>query len=134
MPAAHSEGAGCYDVYAAPDAVVKLSPGQRTAISTGLKVEVPYGYILSVRPRSGLAIKEGLTLVNSPGTIDSDYRGEVKILVINLGDAEIKISPGDRIAQFLLEKTWPIEWQETLESDIENTKRGEDGFGSTGKS
>ncbi|MES0490361.1 MAG: dUTP diphosphatase [Leptospirales bacterium] len=130
LPEKKTVGAGAYDIRAALDSEIELKPGQRKAIATGLRVEIPQGFILSVRPRSGLAIKEGLTMVNSPGTIDSDFRGEIQILTINLGDKLVTIKPHDRIAQLVLEKTYEIEWVETT---LGQTERGEGGFGSTGK-
>ncbi|MDH5717542.1 MAG: dUTP diphosphatase [Spirochaetia bacterium] len=132
-PEKTSEGAACYDIRAFLEKPVILKPRERFSIPTGIKVQIPVGFMLSVRPRSGLAIKEGLTLINSPGTIDSDFRGEIHILVINLGESEIKISNEERIAQLVLEKTYEIKWEVKKEDDLSSTKRGEGGFGSTGK-
>jgi dUTP pyrophosphatase len=100
-------------------------------ISTGLSVEIPEGYEIQVRPRSGLALKHGVTVLNSPGTIDSDYRGEIGIILINLGPFPFVIKEGDRIAQLVLSKVEQIEWTPVLL--VSETKRGEGGFGSTGK-
>jgi len=130
LPEKKTSGAGAYDIRSASDAEIILQPGERKAIPTGLRVEIPQGFILSVRPRSGLAINEGLTMVNSPGTIDSDFRGEIQVLTINLGNKPVTIQPHDRIAQLILEKTYEIEWVDTA---LAQTERGESGFGSTGK-
>jgi len=131
LPKKQTDGAGCYDVYAFLDEELSIASNERKMIPTGLRVEIPKNYILSIRPRSGLAIKKGLTLINSPGTIDSDYRGEIKILVINHGSDEIIIKNHERIAQFILEKTHEIQW---LESEhLEKSNRDEGGFGSTGR-
>jgi dUTP pyrophosphatase len=121
--------AGC-DVTACLEAPMKIEAGKRAAIPTGLKFEIPQGYEIQVRPRSGLAFKSGLTVVNAPGTIDSDYRGEVKILVINLGEAPVEIQNGDRVAQLILQRVEIIQWQET--ESLEASTRDAGGFGSTG--
>ena len=109
-----------------------LEPGERLLIPTGLSVEIPQGFEIQVRPRSGLALREGLGLLNSPGTIDADYRGEIKIIVVNLGQNTIKIHPGDRIAQLVLCPVIQLEWDEGIE--LNETLRGTQGFGSTGVS
>ena len=109
-----------------------VKPGERVAVPTGLSVEIPEGYEIQVRPRSGLAFKKGLTVVNAPGTIDSDYRGEVKVLLINLGNEAVEILNQDRIAQLVLQKVEQILWQEAQE--LTSTERGIGGFGSTGVS
>ncbi len=107
-----------------------LQPGERTLIPTGLSMEFPHGYEVQARPRSGLAIKRGLSLVNTPGTIDADYRGEVKIIVINLGQEPIQIQDQERIAQLVL---CPVIQAEIVDaSDLSDSARGEGGFGSTG--
>lgn len=105
--------------------------GGRAAIPTGLKMAIPEGYELQVRPRSGLAIKQGLTVANTPGTIDSCYRGEVMVILMNLGDEPFEIKQGDKIAQAVLNKYEHINWN--LVDKLEETDRGENGFGSTGK-
>jgi len=107
-----------------------IEPGARAAVPTGLVVEIPEGYEGQVRPRSGLAIKAGLTIVNAPGTIDSDYRGELKVLMINLGSDPVSIGRGDRIAQLLVAPVTRASFIET--EDLSASKRGEGGFGSTG--
>lgn len=130
LPFRQSAGSAGYDVTAFLDEEVKIARGEIIAIPTGLKVELPPEYMLSVRPRSGLALKHGITCINSPGTIDSDFRGEIKILLINAGPEDYVIHPGERIAQFILEPVLSIEWEE---SDLSETSRGEGGFGSTGR-
>ena len=112
------------------DAARVLAPLGRDAIPTGLAVEFPAGYEIQVRPRSGLAFKQGLTVVNAPGTIDSDYRGEIKILLVNLGTESVTVQPGDRIAQLVLQKVDQMQFVEA--DDLGETRRGADGFGSTG--
>lgn len=108
-----------------------IDPGGRCLVETGLFVEVPQGYELQVRPRSGLAIKHGITVLNSPGTIDSDYRGEIGVILINHGLRSVQFHAGDRIAQLVLAKVETIQWLPV--NDLTGTMRGEKGFGSTGK-
>ena len=130
LPAYASDGAAGADLCAAVDAEMVLEPGDRAAVPTGLVLEVPKGYEGQVRPRSGLAIKAGLTIVNAPGTIDSDYRGELKVLMINLGSDPVSIGRGDRIAQLLIA---PVNHASFVESAaLSVSERGDDGFGSTG--
>ena len=111
---------------------IELLPMQRVLIPTGLFLEIPIGFEAQVRPRSGLALKHGVALVNSPGTIDADYRGEVGVLLINLGDVPFVISTGDRIAQLVVAKHESVVWQ--LVEVLDQTQRGAGGFGHTGKS
>jgi len=111
------------------DALV-LKPMERTIIKTGLFIELPIGVEAQVRPRSGLAIKKGITVLNAPGTIDADYRGEIGVILINLSQEEFTINNGDRIAQLVIAKHERAEWNEVTE--LSKTKRGEGGFGSTG--
>lgn len=132
LPERESGGAGAYDVRAFLKEAITLEAGERAAIPTGLRVELPEDFILSVRPRSGLAIHHGITLVNSPGTVDSDYRGEIKILIINLGKSGFRVENGERIAQLVLERAYPIEWVEA-QDELRESERGEKGFGSTGR-
>lgn len=128
LPAYETAGAAGMDVRAAE--AVTLAPGARAAVATGLSVAVPDGYELQVRARSGLALRQGLAVLNAPGTIDSDYRGEVKIILANLGAGPIEIAPGMRIAQLVLAPVVRAEW---LEVDrLPPTARGAGGFGSTG--
>ena len=132
LPAYATEGAAGLDLVAAVDQPVEISPGKRALIPTGLQIAVPRGFEAQVRPRSGLALNSGLTVLNSPGTIDSDYRGEVKIILANLGDETINILRGTRIAQLVVAPVERIAWRQVTE--LEGTKRGDGGFGSTGKS
>ena len=111
---------------------VTIAPGKTALIKTGLHVEIPYGYEIQVRPRSGLALKHSITVLNSPGTIDSDYRGEVGVILINHGTEDFQIKISERIAQMVLVKVEHIAWQ-AVGSLTGGTKRGEKGFGSTGK-
>jgi len=131
LPAYGTEGAAGMDVLAALDSDFVLAPGARAAIPTGLMMAVPADHEMQVRARSGLALKEGLAVLNAPGTIDSDYRGEVKIILANLGSAPFTISRGMRIAQLVLAPYVRAEWAET--DSLDETARGEGGFGSTGR-
>lgn len=128
LPAYATEGAAGMDVVAAED--LTLAPGGRHAVATGFALAIPDGYEIQVRPRSGLALKHGISLPNTPGTIDSDYRGELKIIMINLGDAPFVIQRGDRIAQLLAA---PVQLARFAEVEtLSDTARGAGGFGSTG--
>lgn len=118
------------DVRASLNAPVVLNPLQRAMIPTGLFLEIPVGYEVQVRPRSGLAAKKGITVLNTPGTIDADYRGEVNVILVNLSDQPFTVEPGERIAQLVLAKHEKIDWEEV--SELGTTERGEGGFGSTG--
>lgn len=108
-----------------------LKPLQRTLIPTGIFIELPAGYEAQIRPRSGLALKNGITVLNSPGTIDADYRGEIKILLVNLSDQPFSIKNGERICQMVIAKHEQISWTEV--DSLEDTSRGDGGFGHTGK-
>ncbi|RYG33390.1 dUTP diphosphatase [bacterium] len=108
----------------------ELLPGERKAVPTGLRFAVPDGYEIQARPRSGLAMKHGIAMVNAPGTIDSDFRGEVRVLLINLGENVVTFDKGDRIAQFVLCPVARCDWQQVAR--LEESERGEGGFGSTG--
>ena len=131
LPRYHSDHAAGIDLMADVDDDQVLKPLQRAAIPTGIALEIPSGYEGQVRPRSGRALSEGLTLVNSPGTIDSDYRGELRVIVINLGSEPLTIKPGDRIAQVVFA---PVVRMEIVEDDrLEDSGRGEGGFGHTGR-
>jgi dUTP pyrophosphatase len=130
LPAYGTEGAAGMDVLAAVDGELLLEPGQRIAVPTGLIMAVPPGHEMQVRARSGLALKEGLAVLNAPGTIDSDYRGEVKIILANLGQRPFTITRGMRIAQLVLAPYVRARWAET--GSLEETARGAGGFGSTG--
>ena len=128
LPSYATHGAAGMDVVAAED--IDLMPGQRHAVATGFKVAIPEGHEIQVRPRSGLALKHGITVPNTPGTIDSDYRGELKVIVINHGDQPFPIRRGERIAQLVPAVVTQAEWDEVEE--LCETARGAGGFGSTG--
>lgn len=119
------------DLYANIDTPVVLKPLQRTLITTGLFIELPEGYEAQIRPRSGLAMKEGVTVLNTPGTIDADYRGEICIIMINLSDKEYLIKDGERICQMIIGKHERVEWMQV--EKLDTTDRGAGGFGHTGK-
>jgi dUTP pyrophosphatase len=129
LPAYATPGAAGLDVVAAED--VDLLPGQRHAVATGFKVAIPHGFEIQVRPRSGLAFKHGLSVPNAPGTIDSDYRGELKVLLINHGDEPFAIRRGERIAQLVPAAVTLAAFDEV--DDLDATARGHGGFGSTGQ-
>ena len=133
LPAYETGGAAGMDLRAAvaEDAPMVLKPGARDMVPTGLAFAVPAGFEAQVRPRSGLAAKAGITCLNTPGTIDSDYRGEVKVILINLGPEDFTIRRGDRIAQLVIAPVAQAEWQEV--ADLDDTSRGAGGFGSTGR-
>ena len=129
LPAYATEGAAGLDLRA--DLSVTLAPGERALVPTGLALAIPPGYEGQVRPRSGLALREGITCLNTPGTIDSDYRGEVGVILVNLGQKSVALARGDRIAQLVIAR---VERAELLESDsLPPTGRGEGGFGHTGR-
>ena len=128
LPAYASEGAAGMDVVSAED--VALAPGARHAVATGFAFAIPHGYEVQVRPRSGLALKHGISVPNTPGTIDSDYRGEVKVILVNHGNEPFAIARGDRVAQLVLAPVTRATWEEV--SDLDETARGAGGFGSTG--
>lgn len=124
-------GSAGMDVRANIQSPIELAPMQRTLVKTGLFVEIPLGYEIQVRPRSGLAYKKGITVLNSPGTIDADYRGEIGVLLVNLSDQAVRIEDGERVAQLVLAKHDQAQWQ--VVEELEETKRGQGGFGSTGR-
>lgn len=132
LPEYETEGSAGCDLRAALTDPITLKPGKRALIPTGLKMALPEGFEAQIRPRSGLAYKHGITMLNTPGTIDSDYRGEVKVLAINHGEEEFTIQHGDRIAQMVIAPIQQIEIQQVYE--LPKTRRGEGGFGSTGVS
>jgi|SRR5690606_5883416 dUTP pyrophosphatase len=131
LPEYVTEGAAGMDLRANLTEDIVLKPMERALIPTGLFIELPDGYEAQVRPRSGLALKQGLTCLNSPGTVDSDYRGELKVILINLSTEDQMIRHGDRIAQMVIAKYERAEWEIT--DTISETKRNEGGFGHTGK-
>jgi dUTP pyrophosphatase len=130
LPQYETGGSAGLDLRAHLAEGITLGPLERTLVPTGLFIELPIGYEAQVRPRSGLAIKKGLTLVNSPGTIDSDYRGEVKVILVNLSNQPQAVEPGERIAQMVIARYERIEWAEA--EQLSETARGAGGFGSTG--
>lgn len=130
LPSYMSEHAAGLDLAADLDDTLELAPGARALVPTGLAIAIPPGYEGQVRPRSGRAVDEGLTVLNTPGTIDADYRGEVRVLVVNLGQATIRLSRGDRIAQLVVAPVVRVVWDEV--AALAPTARGGGGFGSTG--
>lgn len=131
LPAYETLHASGMDLRAALNEPLTLNPGERMAVPTGLCVAIPPGYEAQVRPRSGWAIKNGITMINAPGTIDADYRGEIKVLLVNLGEAAVTIKRGDRIAQMVIAPVTQAFWNET--SELDSTDRGDGGFGHTGQ-
>ena len=130
LPARATAGAAGVDLVAAPDAPVTLVPGGRHPVPTGIAIALPEGYEAQVRPRSGLAVRHGVTVLNSPGTIDADYRGEIKVVLINLGDRAVSIARGMRIAQLVVAPVTEIAFRQV--ETLNRTARGSDGLGSTG--
>jgi dUTP pyrophosphatase len=130
LPIYGTEDSAGMDLTAAIDTPIVLGSGKRVLVPTGIAIALPKGYEAQIRPRSGLALKNGITLVNSPGTIDADYRGEISIILINHGEEEFSIEPGMRIAQMVIASYQRIIWDEVDNLDI--TDRGNGGFGSTG--
>lgn len=120
------------DIHAAVPGPVEIEPGERKIIETAIAISLPEGYEAQIRPRSGLAITHGITLINSPGTIDADFRGEIKLLLVNLGDRKFVVNRGDRIAQMVVQKVARAVWD--LEESLDETPRGSGGFGHTGYS
>ena len=131
LPAYATPGSSGMDIRAFITSEESLMPLERKLIPTGIFVQIPMDYEIQIRPRSGMALKNGITCLNSPGTIDADYRGEIKVLLINLSNEQQIIQPGDRIAQMVVAKVEKAQWNEVTE--IDNTQRGEGGFGHTGK-
>src|SRR5258708_23516210 len=131
LPEYAREGSAGMDLRASIAEPVVLNPLERQLVPTGLFIELPIGYEAQVRPRSGLAFKQGITVLNSPGTIDSDYRGEIKVILINLSGEEQTLHPGDRIAQMVIASVEQVRWEEV--DEINSTARNAGGFGHTGK-
>jgi dUTP pyrophosphatase len=131
LPAYMTEGAAGMDVCADLAGDIEITPLERALIPTGIAIALPIGFEAQIRPRSGLALKQGLTLLNSPGTIDSDYRGEIQIIAINLGAVPIVIQPGQRIAQMVVQRVVRVTWQEV--NELASTAREAGGFGHTDK-
>lgn len=130
LPAYETPSSAGMDVRARLDSPVTLQPLQRALIPTGLRIQLPQGYECQVRPRSGLALKHGISLVNTPGTVDADYRGEIGIIVINLSDQPYTITDGERIAQLVIKEYVHVTWEQV--DRIDETERGDGGFGHTG--
>ena len=131
LPSYATGAAAGMDLRANIDSPLVLKSLERTLVATGLFIELPVGYEAQIRPRSGLAFKNGLTVLNSPGTIDADYRGEIKVILVNLSKEDFIINDGERVAQMVIAKHEQAEWQEV--QVLEESGRGEGGFGSTGK-
>lgn len=131
LPQYETPGSSGMDLMAAIEEQVTISPGERILVPTGLAIAIPDGYEAQVRPRSGLAIKHGITCLNSPGTIDSDYRGEIKVILINLGTTDYKIEPGSRIAQIIFAGVMKASWRTV--KGLPDSDRGSGGFGHTGE-
>lgn len=130
LPSYETTGSAGLDLRAWLQEPIELKPLERKLVPTGLFIELPAGYEAQIRPRSGLAVKKGLTLLNTPGTIDSDYRGEIKIIIVNVSDVPQIIENGERIAQMVVSRYEQITWQ--LSTELESTDRGAGGFGHTG--
>ncbi len=130
LPSYETTGSAGMDLRANLTSTIELKPMERTLVPTGLFIELPHGFEAQIRPRSGLAVKKGLTMLNTPGTIDSDYRGEIKVIVINLSTETQIIEHGERVAQMVISKFEQINWEAVEE--LEETSRGAGGFGSTG--
>lgn len=131
LPAYATSGSSGMDIRASIDTPQTLQSLERALIPTGLFIELPQGYEAQIRPRSGLAIKQGLTCLNTPGTIDADYRGEIKVILINLSQEPQVIQPGDRIAQMVIQQVEQVQWK--LVEELQATERNAGGFGHTGK-
>lgn len=132
LPQYETEGSAGMDLRAATDGkTIVILPGKRCLVKTGLRIELPLGFEAQVRPRSGLALKKGVTVLNTPGTIDCDYRGEIGVILINLGEEPFEVNDGDRIAQLVVARYERVAWN--LTSSVSDTERGEGGFGHTGK-
>tara|TARA_B110001450_G_scaffold55210_1_gene51749 strand:- start:867 stop:1301 length:435 start_codon:yes stop_codon:yes gene_type:complete len=130
IPSYETEGSAGMDLRANIDALVVLKPLERAIIKTGLYIALPIGFEAQVRSRSGLAAKKGITVLNSPGTVDADYRGEIGVILVNLSNEEFVVNDGDRIAQLIVAKHERLKWEEV--ATLEDTERGLGGFGSTG--
>ena len=131
LPAYATVSSAGLDLKAVLDQPIRLQPLERKIIGTGLKIALPEGYEAQVRPRSGLAAKYGITVLNAPGTIDADYRGEIGVILVNLSNEAVEIAPGERIAQLVVAQYTQVDWE--LVETLDTTARGGGGFGSTGK-
>ena len=130
LPSYKTTGSVGMDIHAAISDPIKILPNRRALVPSGMIVEIPIGYEIQIRPRSGLVLKYGITVLNTPGTIDSDYRGEIGVILINHGDKEFILNPEDRIAQMIISRVIKVELEEV--NSLSNTQRGKGGFGSTG--
>lgn len=130
LPAYETLSSAGMDLRAAIENPIVLKPLERMLLPTGLRVQLPQGYEMQIRPRSGLALRHGISLVNTPGTVDADYRGEIGVIIINLSNEPFTINPGERIAQMVISQYTKIEWEEA--ERLDETKRGDGGFGHTG--
>lgn len=130
LPEYKTELSAGMDLYAAVNEPMTLSPGARAMVPTGIRIALPAGTEAQIRPRSGLAAKHGISMVNTPGTIDADYRGEIKVILINHGDIPFEIKRGDRVAQMIIAPVIRAQWKEV--QDLDDTERGDGGFGHTG--
>lgn len=130
LPERATSGSAGFDLRAAIEEPMTIAPGERALVPTGLVLEIPAGWEGQVRPRSGLALRHGVTLLNAPGTIDSDYRGEVRVILVNLGREAFTVARGERVAQVVFGRVDAVEWEEV--EAVEESGRGEGGFGSTG--
>lgn len=130
LPSRATSGSAGFDLHAAVDAELRIEPGARVLVPTGVRIAVPPGYEAQVRPRSGLALRHGIVLPNAPGTIDSDYRGEIQVIVMNAGHEPFAVRRGDRIAQLVIAPVARAEW--ALVDELEDTARGAGGFGHSG--
>jgi len=130
LPEYKTDGSVGMDLYSAVKEDVVIAPGERKLIPTGIRIAIPDGFEGQVRPRSGLAIKHGIGLLNSPGTIDSDYRGEIQVILINLGESPFVVKRGDRIAQLIISPVVKVEWE--VVAELPQSERGSGGFGHTG--
>jgi dUTP pyrophosphatase len=130
LPAYETPSAAGMDIHAAIEEPIVLKPLQRALVPTGLRIQLPQGHECQIRPRSGLALRSGISLVNTPGTVDADYRGEIGVIVINLSDTPFTINPGERIAQMVITNYTHVEWEPV--ERLDETRRGEGAFGHTG--
>lgn len=131
LPVYSTPGASGMDIYAwLPTGPITLQPMERRLVPTGLYIDIPYGYEVQIRPRSGLSLRQGLTVANTPGTVDSDYRGEISVIMVNIGTNPVTINDGDRICQMVVAPVMHVNWEETAE--LSETTRGDGGFGHTG--
>ena len=130
LPAYQTPSAAGLDIHAAIEEPIVLKPLQRALVPTGLRIQLPQGHECQIRPRSGLALRSGISLVNTPGTVDADYRGEIGVIVINLSDTPFTINPGERIAQMVITNYTHVEWEPV--ERLDETRRGEGAFGHTG--